>query len=134
MATLGGGVVRMFQIAVALEYAAVYAKAASRADSAFAHILPLLLIDEVETGIHHALHADLWRFVFHAARQLNVQVFAATHSWDCLKGFAQAVFEDEQNDGLAIRLERDPDEEATRAVVIDREKLPIVARDTIEVR
>jgi hypothetical protein len=134
LATLGDGVVRMFQIAVAMEYAAVRAKNILDADRGLENSFPLLLIDEVETGIHHTLHADLWRFIFKTARLLDVQVFATTHSHDCLRGFAEAVADDEEADGQVIRLERDADEEATRAIVVGREKLPIVVRDSIEVR
>jgi AAA15 family ATPase/GTPase len=93
-----------------------------------------VLIDEFETGVHHTLHAELWRTVFHAAEQLDVQVFATTHSWDCLRGFAEAVAEDETNDGVAIRLEKVEGEEQTGAVIIDREGLPVIVRDEIEVR
>ncbi len=133
LATLGDGVVRMFQLAVALEYAAVYARSAAEGEYR-SNVFPMLLIDEVEAGIHHTLHADLWRFIFRAARLLDVQVFATTHSWDCLKGFAEAIAEDEQNDGLAIRLEKVEGEEQTGAVIVDREGVPIVVRDSIEVR
>ncbi len=134
LAAMGGGMIRLFHIALAMEYAATRAKEIVRVPGQARDIYAFLMIDEVESGIHHGLHADLWRFVFRAALRLDVQVFAATHSWDCLRGFAQAVDEDPDNDGMVIRLERDPHEEATRAVVIDRAKLPIVARDAIEVR
>lgn len=134
LAALGDGTVRMFQLAVAMEYAAIRGRMVDDPETDSHNVFPLLLIDEVETGIHHSLHADLWRFVFKAARLLDVQVFATTHSQDCLRGFAEAVAEDEEADGQVIRLERDADEEATRAIVISREKLPIVVRDSIEVR
>jgi hypothetical protein len=132
LVTLGDGVVRVFELAVALEYA-VYVRSGAEGQYR-TNVFPVLLTDEVDVGIHHTLHADLWRFIFDAARRLDVQVFATTHSWDCLKGFAEAVAEDEEADGIAVRLERDEDEVATRAIVIDREKLPIIARDAIEVR
>jgi len=134
LATLGDGVVRMFQIAVGLEYAAVYAQRAREENATLKNAPPLLLIDEVDAGIHHTLHVDLWRFIFRTARLLDVQVFATTHSWDCVKGFAEAIADDDEADGLVVRLERDEDEVATRAIVIDRKKLPIIARDAIEVR
>lgn len=134
LAALGGGVVRMFQIAVAMEYAALRSKAISDADARLKNVFPLLLIDEVETGIHYTLHAQLWRFIVQAARRLDVQVFATTHSFDCLRGFAEAVAEDEENDGLIIRLEKVEGEEQTGAVTIKRDDLPIIVRDSIEVR
>jgi hypothetical protein len=133
VATLGDGVVRMFQLAVALEYAAVYAKHAADGELR-SNMSPVLLVDEVEAGIHHTLHADLWRFIFHAARLLDVQVFATTHSWGCLKGFARAVAEDEENDGVAIRLEKVEGQEQTGAIIIDGNDLRVVVRNSIEVR
>ncbi|MHC4402304.1 MAG: AAA family ATPase [Planctomycetota bacterium] len=134
LATQGDGVVRMFRLAVALQSAALYGTQSAGVEHKLENVLPLALIDEVEVGIHHSLHAGLWRFILHAARLLDVQVVATTHSHDCLMGFAQALADDEQADGQVVRLERSEGEEATRAVVISREKLPIVARDDIEVR
>jgi len=134
LAELGDGVVRFFQIAVGLEYSDYRAKKLFEAGLLMENVHPMLLIDEVESGIHHTLHAQLWKFILRAARLLDVQVVATTHSHDCLIGFAQALADDEQADGQVVRLERSEGEEATRAVVISREKLSIVARDAIEVR
>lgn len=133
LAVLGDGVGRMFQIAVAMEYAAIVAKAAADAKLS-PNLPPMLLLDEVEMGIHYSLHADLWQFIFKAARELSVQVFATTHSWDCVRGFAEAVDRGEIADGLVIRLEKVEGHEETGAVIFDRDDLPIVARDSIEVR
>ncbi len=138
--SLGGGLDRVFQLAVAIEFA--YLARESRQASLFgeteniSELEPsrLLLIDEIENGIHHTIHPALWRAVFRLAREHNVQVFATTHSLDCLRGFAAAVAESEETDGLAIRLEKVEGEEQTGAVIIDREDLPIVVRDSIEVR
>ena len=96
----------------------------------------MLLVDEIESGIHYTAHSTIWSSLFRLARDNDVQVFATTHSHDCLRGFAEAVAEDEDEeaDGQVIRLERDADEDATRAIVVSREKLPIVVRDSIEVR
>ena len=132
--SLGDGVLRVFHIALAMQYSAAKAKEYSDEEAIDEDLCSLLLIDEVESGIHHTLHADLWKNIFRLAEKHSVQVFATTHSHDCLRGFAEAVAEDEEADGQVIRLERDADEEATRAIVVDREKLPVVLRDSIEVR
>ena len=124
--TLGDGVVRVFALATALQYRGIWQERGG--------IGRALLIDEVENGIHHSFHASLWRSLFRLAQLNDVQVFATTHSLDCLRGFARALEEDEQNDGLVIRLEKIEGEEKTGAVLIDREDLPIVVRDSIEVR
>lgn len=139
LSTLGGGLVHVFQLAVAIEYCySLRHRQASlfdeTTDGPGGEPSRWLLIDEVENGIHHTLHARLWKDIFQMARRNDIQVFATTHSLDCLKGFAQAVAEDGQNDGLVIRLEKIEGEDETGAVVIDREGLPIVVRDSIEVR
>ena len=54
----------------------------------------VLLIDEIDTGLHWTVMEDLWRFIIGASRRSNVQVFATTHSYDCLKGLASLM----QND------------------------------------
>ena len=141
--SLGGGPWRMFQIATAVAYLArmssshkqsVQAASPDTPGETLAHPTKLLLIDEIENGIHYTLHVKLWRFIFRLAQRYNLQVFATSHSWDCLKGFQKALAADEQADGLAIRLERVEGQEQTGAVIIDRDDLPIVIRDSIEVR
>lgn len=49
----------------------------------------ILLVDEIDTGLHFSAIAKMWRFLSHAARRLDLQVFATTHSKDCLAGLAQ---------------------------------------------
>jgi predicted ATPase len=130
---LGDGIVRMFQIAVAMLYAEKPAGVESPSTLP-QNVFRMLLIDEAEAGIHYSLHADLWRFIFEAARMLEVQVFATTHSWDCVKGFGEALKDAGPEDGLMIRLEKAEGQSGTGAVIIDRDDLPIVVRESIEVR
>lgn len=65
-----------------------------------------LLIDEAENGIHHSVQRDYWRMVLETADKNNVQVLATTHSYDCVRGFAQAVTECKGVEGALVRLER----------------------------
>ena len=48
-----------------------------------------LLIDEIETGLHYSVHRNMWRLVIETAKRLDVQVFATTHSKDCLEAIAR---------------------------------------------
>lgn len=50
----------------------------------------LLLIDEFENGLHWTVQPKVWDIVFQLAERLNVQVFATTHSRDCVEGFDYA--------------------------------------------
>jgi AAA domain, putative AbiEii toxin, Type IV TA system/AAA domain len=44
----------------------------------------VLLIDEIDTGLYYRTLPQVWRLVMEAARRLDVQVFATTHSQDCV--------------------------------------------------
>ena len=48
----------------------------------------VLLVDEIDTGLHYSVMADMWRMVSERAAALKVQVFAATHSRDCYESLA----------------------------------------------
>ena len=91
-----------------------------------------LLIDEAENGMHWSIEQDFWRMVLRTARENNVQVFATTHSWDCVTGFAKAVNETPEEDGLLLRLDRDGGR--IRAVDYTEDQLRVATEQRIEVR
>lgn len=51
----------------------------------------IVLIDEVENGLHYSVLVSLWDLIARTARLLNVQVFAATHSDECIRAVNEAV-------------------------------------------
>ena len=114
--SLGDGMQRIFGLALAL----VNAKDG------------ILLIDEIENGLHYSVQLDIWQMVFQLAHRLNVQVFATTHSRDCIEAFQKASKESVQEEGLLIRLQNKADE--ISAVLYDEEDLAVAAREQIEVR
>lgn len=63
------------------------------------------LIDEIENGIHYTLFRKLWPLLNRISRELNVQVFASTHSKDCLEAFEETSA-DTNFDAAFFRLER----------------------------
>jgi predicted ATPase len=131
--SLGDGMTRVFQLALALEVARSRSERpllGLEDDQAIDE--PMLLIDEVETGIHYSALPDVWRFLLRAARESDVQVFATTHSWDCIEAFQKAAAEEPEGSAMLIRLERKGDEH--RAVLFDQTELPVVTKHHIEVR
>ena len=64
-----------------------------------------LLIDEMENGIHFTIQKNLCRMILEAASKLNIQVFATTHSIECIKAFSQVASECDESDVALIRLE-----------------------------
>ena len=114
--SMGEGMNRMFGIALAL----VNAKDG------------MLLIDEVDTGLHYSVLPDLWKLIFEVAHRLNVQVFVTSHSWDCIQAFQLAAANNENEEGVLVRLENR--KAGVGAVVFDERDLAIVTREQIEVR
>ena len=44
----------------------------------------ILLVDEMENGIHHSVLPDVWRHAYLWMREWNVQFVATTHSAECI--------------------------------------------------
>lgn len=91
----------------------------------------LLLIDEFENGMHHTVQLDAWRTIFRLAHELDVQVFATSHSWDAIEAFQKAAAETHE-DGVLIRLSRKDD--AVIPTIFNEDELAVATRDRIEVR
>jgi len=94
----------------------------------------LALIDEIDSGLYHGVQTELWRLIFRVARRLNVQVFATTHSRDCLESFTKAAIEDTESDGVLISLRYKKGTDDVQAVLFDEEDLEIVTHEQIEIR
>lgn len=91
----------------------------------------LLLIDEVENGMHHTIQLDVWRAIFRLSRRLDVQVFATSHSWDSVESFQKAASEDPE-EGVLVRLSRKGDDIVP--TLLREDELAVATRDHIEVR
>jgi hypothetical protein len=74
LASMGDGLTHLFHIGLAMANASG----------------GILLIDEFENGLHWEVQEQLWNALFEAANQFGVQVFATTHSNDCIQAFAEA--------------------------------------------
>ncbi|MET0395348.1 MAG: AAA family ATPase [Longimicrobiaceae bacterium] len=92
----------------------------------------IVLVDEIENGLHYSIQEDVWRAVIKLAAHLNVQLFATTHSWDTITAFARAVRDVDRVQGRMHRLEVGHEELA--AVEFSEEDLALVTRQRIEVR
>ncbi|GAB4412914.1 MAG: hypothetical protein OHK0039_19270 [Bacteroidia bacterium] len=49
----------------------------------------MLLIDEIDNGLHHSVIELVWEHLFELSEQYNVQIFATTHNSDCVAAFAR---------------------------------------------
>ena len=95
----------------------------------------ILLIDEIESGLHYSVQPDMWRLVFETAAKLNVQVFVTTHSLDCLRAFESAASERGEEESMLISLRRHRQEpEKIVAVLAGKDELDTIVHSHIEVR
>src|ERR1041385_484042 len=92
----------------------------------------VLLVDEIDTGLHFSVMADMWRLIFRAAKALNVQVFATTHSYDCIQSLATVCLSDKdiKNPVTLQRIEAG----RSKAVPYSEEEIIVAADREIEVR
>mgnify|MGYP003526157089 FL=1 len=67
-----------------------------------------LFIDEVENGIHYTNLEKLWKIIFEVSEDANCQVFATTHSKECIEAFNR---ENEEDNGTFIELYKNKKDE-----------------------
>ncbi|MCB0575658.1 MAG: AAA family ATPase [Saprospiraceae bacterium] len=121
MGRLGDGIMQTLKIAIGLVSARNTAKR-------------LLLIDEIESGLHHSVQTLVWEKIFHYAAEWDVQVFATTHSRDAVRTFAEVAGRPENKEqGCYFRLERD-DNGRIKAVVYDMQQLATSMEYDLETR
>ena len=80
----------------------------------------ILLIDEIETGLHVSMLRRVYRWLWDACRSFDVQLFATTHSLEALSAMLDADTSPEE-DTVCFRLERQG--EATIAKRFGEEQL-----------
>ncbi|HEV8640984.1 MAG TPA: ATP-binding protein [Methylomirabilota bacterium] len=91
-----------------------------------------LFVDEIDTGLHFTVMENMWRLVIETAKALDVQVFATTHSLDCVNSLA-SVHGDRQISEIDValhRIERDLDHTVRYSV----QEITVAARRHVEMR
>ena len=89
----------------------------------------VVLVDEIENGLHHSVLHDVWRVVGKAADRFNVQFFATTHSFECVQAARKAL------GSAGFRLHRlDIVRGVNRCVTYGPEALDAALRHNLEVR
>jgi hypothetical protein len=114
--TLGDGMRRLLALSLCL----IKAKAG------------VLLVDEIDTGLHYSIMGNMWLLATKAAIQSDVQVFATTHSLDCVRGLAWLCenYPDLRSEVSVQKIDRSLD----RSVALDAKDIIIADQQGIEVR
>lgn len=117
---MGQGTARLLRLVVRMESMAASTSADGRA----------FVVDEIENGLHHGSLVHVWRALDEASRRNTTQIFAATHSRECM----EAAYEGVDADDLAIhRLEVDQDG-TSRCITLSREAIEGTMQHGFEVR
>lgn len=114
--SLGDGMSRVFELAVGLTNVPE--------GGAF-------LVDELDSGIHYTLLADIWKMVFRVATTLDIQVFGTTHSWECIESFQNAASSTSE-ESVLVRMYKNKG--GVFSDVFSKDDLKVITRDAIEVR
>ncbi len=92
----------------------------------------VVFVDEIENGLHHSLMKEIWTAIGELARNLNAQVFATTHSLECIVAAHSAFAASRKYDFCLHRLERTKGE--IRAVTYDQDALGAAIETGLEMR
>lgn len=92
----------------------------------------ILLVDEIDTGLHYTVLEDVWRLLIETAKRLDVQVFATTHSLDCVQALASvhSKYPELSSEVTLHRLERD----MPKTIPFSADELAIASEHHLEVR
>lgn len=105
----------------------------------------VVLIDDIELGLHHSIHEAIWAYLYKVAEARGNQLFATTHSMDMINGFIAAPIAKENSGdvdpdklgGLLLRLERTNkkiDDGCLNAVIICKKSVARLTAGGIDVR
>lgn len=92
----------------------------------------ILLIDEIDTGLHYSVLDGMWKMLAEAAERLSTQVFATTHSRDCYEALASIAHEGVSSESNVTIQRIEPNRK--RSVVFTEQEIVAAADRGMEVR
>lgn len=92
-----------------------------------------ILIDEIEIGIHHSKMKDFWVNIMKVCKELDIQLFATTHSQECIEAYLEASKEIGEKDIRLIRLQENKDK-SIKAICLKEEYIEYMVESNTEER
>ena len=94
----------------------------------------MLLLDEPENGLYHGAMGEFWMKILEYIKEYrNIQIIAATHSFEMVHGLAFAMKKIEFEHAAIFRIDR-RFEDVIRVVDYDHDGIRIASEETIEFR
>jgi hypothetical protein len=98
----------------------------------FVSKLNVLLVDEIENGLHHSVLPAVWRGLFQVAESEDVQLVATTHSWECVRA-AYEIAKDKNPEGFQyLRLDRVA--ETVKCTAVETDTMALAVAEGWEMR
>ena len=92
----------------------------------------MLLVDEIENGLHHSVQEEMFSILSSLANSFDVQIFATTHSDECIKAAHHALSGRGSQEFVFYRL--DHEDEEVKTVRFDSEMLETATEFNMEIR
>jgi len=92
----------------------------------------IVLVDDIGTGIHYTALPAFWNVISQLTKKLKTQLFATTHSSECLEAAHQSMSNMKIYDMKFYRLQRSKD--SVRVISYDNKKLETAMETGLEVR
>ncbi len=92
----------------------------------------LLLVDEIENGLHYSAHKGIFSTLFDLALEFDVQIVATTHSRECVIAAREALGDKGADDFAYHRIARQDGK--VKAFSFDSEMIDVAAEFKMEIR
>lgn len=92
----------------------------------------VLLIDELENGLHFSILPKIWEAIIEAAEKNDTQLFITTHSMECILAAHKAFSQYEEYGLNLVRLENI--EGLIKPILFEKEELDMITERQLEVR
>ncbi len=87
-----------------------------------AHQNTTIFLDEIENGIHYTNLDKLWEIILTISKKQNVQVFATTHSKECIESYARVAKKLKEMDIKFFSLYRNK-KDNLKSIILDYQKI-----------
>lgn len=94
----------------------------------------VVLIDEIENGLHYTVLKKFWEVIYEASIISNVQIFATTHSYECISAAHQVFSQKEKYDFGLYRIDEKKEKGEFFVTKYDKEILETALEMNFEVR
>lgn len=94
----------------------------------------VVLLDEIENGIHYSSLHIFWRAILAAAKEFNVQLFITTHSYECIKAYTEESANSSLSQDELKLLKIDKNESEHKVISFSLEEMKSGIENSLEVR